>query len=58
MRDFSCIYNDSDEDCYKCTKKGYFFKCGGCEYYTDYFGNNKQMDDSCDEEDNKEGEYE
>lgn len=53
MIDFSCIYNDSDEDCYKCAKKGYIFTCRGCEYYEVEsiiqtpisYGNHKRVED-------------
>ena len=45
MTDFSCIYNDSDDECYKCTRKGYIFSCRDCEYYTDFFGNHKPKND-------------
>lgn len=48
MINTGCIYNDSDEDCGKCTKHGYIFGCEGCSDYTDFFGNmpNKDSNDN------------
>ena len=49
MINTGCIYNDSDEDCGKCTKHGYIFGCEGCSDYTDFFGNmpNKKNCEKC-----------
>lgn len=36
--DYRCIYNDSDEDCNKCVKHGYIYRCGSCQDGVDCFG--------------------
>ena len=41
MINFDCQYNDSDEDCGKCTKHGYIFGCEGCSDYVNFFGYDK-----------------
>lgn len=32
---YLCKYDDSDEDCYRCTKHGYIFSCKNCKDFYD-----------------------
>jgi len=37
-----CVYDDSDEDCYKCVKHGYVLSCEGCKDYETLFDRAKK----------------
>ena len=43
--DSTCIYDDSDEDCYKCVKHGYVWSCAGCQDYDDGMGHKGKRDE-------------
>ena len=36
MRQWDCPYDDTDEDCYKCSKHGFKFDCSGCKDCEEY----------------------
>lgn len=44
MLDMECIYNCSDEDCYKCLKHGLKLYCGACTDFTTIEMLNKKRD--------------
>lgn len=43
--DFTCIYDCSDDDCYKCAKHGVISRCDDCQDYDDGKGHKGKKDE-------------